>query len=113
MSFLSPDDYRKSNEVGYVYAVTDDGLRHKIGMAADIKHRISSLQTSHSQQLYLTDVLVVEKPRVRLVERFLHKDLGYRRLRGEWFGIDRASINDLFSFARIRWLDDDSLDLNL
>ena len=106
-----PGQFRASPGMAYVYAVTDDGFRHKIGMATDMKRRMSNLQTSNSARLILTDILEVAKGRERILERTLHRDLGYRRLRGEWFGISAVDVKTLFTFARIRWVDDPNLDL--
>lgn len=103
---LDADDFRGAPEIAYVYAVTDNGLRHKLGMAVNMKRRLATLQTGHSELLRLTDILTVDRGRERIVERAIHLDLGYRRLRGEWFEIDAGAVRTLFAFARIRWVDD-------
>lgn len=76
-----------------------------------MKRRMINLQTSNSTTLVLTDILEVDRGRERVIERTLHRDLGYRRLRGEWFGIDAIDVKTLFDFARIRWIDDPLLEL--
>lgn len=103
---LDAIDFRGAPEIAYVYAVTDNGLRHKLGMAVNMKRRLATLQTGHSEILRLTDILTVARGRERIVERAIHLDLGFRRLRGEWFEIDAGAVRTLFAFARIRWVDD-------
>lgn len=109
VSDQDPAKYRGSPTSAYVYAVTDNGRRHKIGMAVNMMRRLSTLQTGHSDPLRLTDILTVARGRERIVERAIHKDLGYRRLRGEWFEIDCEDVRTLFAFARIRWVEDQLL----
>lgn len=69
----------------YVIGEVDDGPV-KIGYAADAWKRLGELQIGNPREL----CLYFAQPRVdaRLVEAASHRELGARRLRGEWFDVD-------------------------
>jgi hypothetical protein len=103
---LPAEDYRSHPDFEYLYAITDDGQNHKIGITKNLKSRLSTLQTSHRKPLYITDVLTVPRGRARILEAHIHKDINYLKIRGEWFDISQEKIQSLFAFARIRWVED-------
>jgi len=48
-----------------------------------------------------------------LLERFLHKDIGYKRLKGEWFNMTKDEAVNYLIFAEITWIDDELLEYKL
>ncbi len=76
-------EYRQSE---YIYLVTD-GVNTKIGVAVDLKKRLSGLQTGNATQLRFVFNKKVSSP-FRL-ERRLHKKFKAQHIRGEWFKLNR------------------------
>jgi hypothetical protein len=48
----------------------------------------------------------VPSDRVKLLERFLHKDIGYKRMKGEWFNMTKEEVVSYLAFAEITWVHD-------
>jgi hypothetical protein len=70
----------------YVIASSPEGPV-KLGRSADPKRRVRQLQTGHSETLRLYLSEEVSAAEVNAMERAVHKTIGYKRLRGEWFDI--------------------------
>lgn len=63
---------------------------HKIGVAADVRSRIASLQTGNPYKLELVECF--QFPNAELVEKALHQRFAEYRTLGEWFEIPNAMI---------------------
>lgn len=70
-----------------VYVIGCVGHPIKIGIAKDVKVRLSALQTSSPQRLREYFSVEVRGGRAREVESLCHKHLSEHRLNGEWFNI--------------------------
>lgn len=93
----------------FIYAVTEDGQQHKIGHTRDLRRRLANLQTSHSKSLVFSAVICVPSCRARAIEKKIHEDFAWRRVRGEWFRMSCEEAREFLAFARIRWLEDDTI----
>jgi hypothetical protein len=95
-----------------IYAIGTD-TRQKIGFSKDPSARLKQLQTGNAEVLYLHYTIKVDESRIRLLERFLHKDIGYKRLKGEWFNMTKDEAVNYLIFAEITWIDDELLEYKL
>jgi len=95
-----------------IYAIGTD-TKQKIGFSNDPSKRLKQLQTANSEELFLHAHIEVSEDRVRLLERFLHKDLSYKRLKGEWFNMTKEEAITYLTFAEITWLNDPLLEYKL
>lgn len=66
---------------GFVYFITFEGGPIKIGKALDVKKRLSALQTSSPETLFVLGAISGGSE----MEASLHKQFSHLRLRGEWF----------------------------
>jgi hypothetical protein len=94
---------RKPNPITWIYAITGDGERHKIGFAKNIKRRLTNLQTSSAETLRVTAAIPVHHTGARALETKLHEELRIHKIRGEWFQVDEEAIAGLLVYARITW----------
>jgi len=95
-----------------IYAIGTD-TKQKIGFSNDPSKRLKQLQTANSEELFLHATIDIDETRVRLLERFLHKDLSYKRLKGEWFNMTKQEVTDYLTFAEITWAYDPLLEFKL
>ena len=88
----------------YLYLINSHKTDHfKIGITNDLGKRINTFQTGNSLPLNfafvvkadLTDILGKE---IEYLERFLHKNYKSKRIRGEWFKLNRMDICKIFLF---------------
>lgn len=93
-----------------VYAATVDGRTHKIGWTKNLRSRMRVLQTSLETEIRVTDIIETDEMQARLIEKKIHRDYGYLRTRGEWFNMDENFVKDVFSFGKIRWISDRTLE---
>jgi hypothetical protein len=70
----------------YIIAASPEGPV-KLGFSADPRKRLKQLQTGSVHVLALHHTEEVDDSRVKIAERALHKLLGHRRLKGEWFSL--------------------------
>jgi hypothetical protein len=89
----------------YIYAIGTD-TRQKIGLSKDPKSRLLQLQTGNAEELHLHHSIEVSSDRVKMLEKFLHKDIGYKRLKGEWFDMTKEEVVNYLIFAEISWVHD-------
>lgn len=97
----------------FLYVIGTDGRKQKIGFSKNVEKRLVELQTGNPEKLQIHHTEAVPKDRIRLLERKIHKELGYRRISGEWFDLTADEAKHMLIFALIRWLDDPSLRYNL
>ena len=96
----------------FIYAIGTE-TRQKIGISKNPHKRLKQLQTGNAEQLVLHHMIEVHDDRTRLLERFLHKDIGYKKLKGEWFNLTKQEAKDYLTFAEITWVNDPLLSLKL
>ena len=96
----------------YIYAIGTE-TRQKIGFSKNPQARLKQLQTGNAEQLVLHHYIEVPDNRTRLIEKFLHKDIGYKKLKGEWFGMTKKEAVDYLTFAEITWVNDPLLEYKL
>lgn len=91
----------------HVYVIGTGTDRQKIGYTSDLKARLSMLQTGNPEQLKVHHAIEVpDEERARKVERKIHQELSYKRLKGEWFKMTVNEAIDFLTYAEIRWIDD-------
>lgn len=96
----------------YIYAIGTE-TRQKIGFSRDPAARLKQLQTGNPEFFNLHHMIEVDEGRYQLIERFLHKDIGYKRLKGEWFDMTKQEVIHYLIFAEITWVDDPLLEFKL
>lgn len=95
-----------AGDTSWIYAVTDDGKKHKIGHTCDIRRRLATFQTGHASELRLTAAFAVPRFKARVLEAHIHKDIGHKRIRREIFAISEEEVRRFFSWAEIRLVSD-------
>ena len=100
------------NTLMYIYAIGTEH-RQKIGFSKDPAARLRHLQTGNAEELHLHGSIEVPENRVKLLERFLHKDMSYKRIKGEWFNLTKAEVMEYLSFAEITWVHDPLLEFKV
>lgn len=90
----------------YIYAIGNKSNLQKIGFAKNPSLRLKQLQTGNPEQLILHHYIEVPESRVRLLEKHLHKELNYKKVKGEWFKLTPEECISFLNFAAIRWIDD-------
>lgn len=68
----------------------------KIGIATNLRSRLSALQTSCPQELDIIGYIDAKKPRV--LERELHKRYAHLHHRGEWFSLSNDDIDTILNY---------------
>ena len=96
---------QRSDTRSYIYAIGTD-TRQKIGFSKDPASRLKQLQTGNSEELQLHHAISVNCDDVSLLERHIHKDIGYKRVKGEWFDMSKQQAIDYLIFAEITWASD-------
>jgi len=65
-----------------------------------------TLQTGNPENLMIHHSIPVPPERVRLLERMIHKEFSYMRLKGEWFNMSPQKAKNLLEFSIITWAED-------
>ncbi len=87
----------------YVYLLQDEQAATKIGISAQPRQRIASLQTGHPEPLHLIRAIRCRTAATaRAVERDLHAHFEHYRMNGEWFDLTDRQVRRAISLAR-RW----------
>lgn len=92
--------------VYYLYVIGNNDKLQKIGFSKDPSKRLKELQTGNPEQLYLhhsVDCGNIKK--VRDMEKRVHLELSYKKLKGEWFSMSKEDAINYVEFARITWLE--------
>lgn len=66
----------------------------KIGYAADVENRLSSLQTGNHVELMLWSCWVSDSLTAHAIERLIHSKLGRKRIRGEWYAVSVSEAEE-------------------
>lgn len=89
----------------YVIAARKEGPV-KLGLSVHPEKRVRQLQTGSAEQLTIHHVEEVSDERVKLAESALHRLLGHKRLKGEWFNMSVEEA--IFEVIHIRMTEDPS-----
>lgn len=97
--------------MNYIYVIGPENEQGqmKIGFSKDPKKRLSSLQTGNTEKLKLYYYEEVMDKRVRLVEKAIHKEIGHKRIKGEWFDLSSSDAILEVKFGIITWGNDQRL----
>jgi hypothetical protein len=100
-----------SNEISTtsVYVIGPREGPLKIGYAADPRSRLSNLQVGQAVELMIHYEEETEASRAKVIEKLIHRQLGHKRIRGEWFDV---SVDDAIAevkYAFIRWDGEENL----
>lgn len=99
-TFSDFDEYEKLRDMPMVYVLTTFDFKYtKIGMAKNIKQRMSNIQSGCPFTLSL--YLGAHAPNVRDIEKYLHDYFSSKNIRGEWFSLDYDDIDELLNFFSI------------
>lgn len=93
----------------FIYVIGNKSNRQKIGFSKDVNKRLKTLQTGNSEELLLHHYIQVPEDRVRILEKKIHQELSYKRLKGEWFDMTAEEAKLFLDFTIIRWLEDSLL----
>lgn len=81
---------------GHVYLIECNGL-HKIGHTANLKARLSSMQSGSSTKLNL--ICSIKTPEMEFLEYELHERFADRRMAREWFNLTSADVEYIKGLA--------------
>lgn len=89
----------------FLYVIGSDNIQ-KIGYSKDVETRLKKLQTGNPETLVIHHKIQVSENRVRILEKKIHREMAYLRVRGEWFRTTPENAIAQVSHAVIRWEDD-------
>lgn len=93
----------------FLYVIGPIEGHQKIGFSKNVERRLKTLQTGNSNKLYIHHVEEVPDNRVRILETKIHRELNYKKKKGEWFDISSTEAKELLQFFVMRYTDDISL----
>lgn len=89
----------------FLYVIGSDNIQ-KIGYSNNVETRLQKLQTGNPERLVIHHKVSVPEDRVRIMEKKIHSEMAYLRVRGEWFKTTPENAIAQVEHAMIRWLDD-------
>ena len=89
----------------FVYVIGTE-TKQKIGFSRNPETRLQQLQTGNHEKLEVHATIEVLAEDAHLLEKHIHKDISYKRLKGEWFGLTKKEAIDYFAFVEMRWASD-------
>ena len=75
----------------------------KLGISVNPDRRVNQLQTGHAARLHVYHQEPVPANKTRLYEQYLHRDVGYNRVVGEWFALTVAEAIAQVQFTLIQY----------
>lgn len=94
----------ENDDEGYVYFIRSQQNKvMKIGMAKDPFSRMRSIQTGHSDQLFMWATILSRKKNT--LEKDLHEVFKKQKIRGEWFEYNHSTYEKIRWFCRTRNLE--------
>ena len=82
----------------YVYVVGPEIGPKKIGIAKNVRSRLSQYKTHNTQNVKLLFSINCPKDKAKRIEKSVHQALKERRVHGEWFNVSveeaKAAIRD-------------------
>jgi hypothetical protein len=85
----------------YLYAIGTMENKQKIGFSKNPENRLKTLQTGNSEPLYLHYKFEINESTARKFEMHVHKDLSYKRIKGEWFDMSVQEAIDQMTYHEI------------
>lgn len=92
------------NSCMFIYVIGTD-KRQKIGFSGNVDQRLRALQTGNSENLRIHHKVEVPESQARYVEKTIHKEYNYLRVKGEWFNMSPEQAKLCIEHAAIRWVD--------
>ena len=93
----------------FIYVIGPKDPPIKIGITGDCEQRLKSLQTGHSQKLYIHYREPVDKKIAKLYEGIIHKNLKHNQTHGEWFDIPIEDAINEIKWCLIRYENEENL----
>ncbi len=90
----------------FIYVIGPEKGPQKIGITNNLKNRLRAIQTGNPDVLSVQHFEEIDASRVRLLEKKIHEELSYKRLKGEWFNLTVEEAIDFVIYFRIRYEDD-------
>lgn len=92
-----------------IYVIGPVGGPFKIGYAGDPRARLSNLQVGQAVDLIIHYEEKTETSRAKVIEKLIHRQLGHKRIRGEWFNVTLDEAIAEVRFAFITWGGEENL----
>lgn len=89
----------------FLYVIGSENIQ-KIGYSNNVETRSQKLQTGNPERLVIHHKIEVPENRVRIMEKKIHSEMSYLRVRGEWFKTTPENAIAQVEHAIIRWIDD-------
>jgi len=89
-----------------IYVIGPKEGPQKIGITKDLKARLRNIQTGHPSKLFVHHTEEVETNMVRPLEKKIHAELNYKKLKGEWFDLTPDEAKEFVIFFNIRYGND-------
>lgn len=93
-------------EVSYLYVIAEKSKTTgpvKLGISTNPEKRLKQLQTAFPGILEVCYKTEVDSSKAKILERILHRDMSYFRLRGEWFTLDVKQAIHQVMFTIMRY----------
>lgn len=100
-----------SNQNTSIYVIGPKDGPFKIGYSASPSHRLSSLQTGTTEYLMLHYSEETSTEKAKVIEKMIHRTLGHKRIRGEWFSVGLEEAIAEVKFAFMTWEGEEDLAL--
>lgn len=88
----------------FLYCISDNTGHCKFGYSNDPHKRLKQLQTGNIHTLTLLHTIPVPKQQVKILESKLHKEINYKKIKGEWFNIDNDQAINLLTWFEIHYI---------
>ena len=98
-----------AEDLSSIYVIGPLGGPWKIGHSQDPRGRLQTLQTSRTDQLTLQWSQETTREKAEDLEKLIHRQLGHRRIRGEWFDLQLEEAIAEVQYAFIRWEGEEGL----
>jgi hypothetical protein len=85
----------------YLYAIGTNGTQQKIGFSKNPEQRLKTLQTANSDRLYIHYKFEIDESIANKFESFVHRDLKYNHMMGEWFNLTVEEVIAQMTFHEI------------
>lgn len=87
----------------FIYVIGPHEGPQKIGLSKNPERRLKNLQTGHPQSLVIHHKEPIDATVVRKLEKKIHLELNYKRMKGEWFNMTPQEATEFVIFFRIRY----------
>ncbi len=90
----------------FIYVIGPKEGPQKIGLSGDVEKRLQTLQTGYPGEIFIHHKEPIEAKQVRKLEKKIHLELGYKRVKGEWFNLTPTEAKEFVVFFAIRYGED-------